>query len=61
MKTKFYKNGKLNGSSYSKTPLRSSAIINIENDDKYCFLWSIIAHLHPGENDHPSGVSKYKQ
>ena len=57
----FYKTKELNGSSYVKIPLRSSAILNIENDDKYCFLWSILAFLHPCENSHPNRVSNYRQ
>ena len=57
----FYKTGKLNGSIYVKNPLRSNAILNIENNDKYCFLWSILASLHPCINNHPNRVSKYKQ
>ena len=57
----FYKTDELNGSSYVKTPLRSSAILNIENDDKYCFLWSILAHLHPCEDSHPNRVSIYRE
>ena len=57
----FYKTKELNGSSYVKIPLRSSAILNIENEDKYCFLWSILAFLHPCENSHPNRVSNYKQ
>ena len=36
----FYKNGELNGSNSIKIPLRSNTILNIENNDKYCFLWS---------------------
>ena len=61
-KTKsFYKTGELNGSSYVKIPLRSFALINIENNDKFCFVWSILASLHPCENDHPNRVSNYKQ
>ena len=39
----FYKTGEMNGSNYVKIPLRSYAILNIENNDKYCFLWSILA------------------
>ena len=35
----FYKTNELNDSKYVKTPLRSNAILNIENNDKYCFLW----------------------
>ena len=61
MKIRFYKTGELNGSSYVKIPLRSNALINIKNDEKYCFMWSILASLHPCENDHPNRVSNYKQ
>ena len=31
----FYKSGELNGSSYAENPIRSSAILNIIDDDKY--------------------------
>ena len=41
--------------------MRSNAIFNIENNDKYCFLWSIVASLHPCNNSHPNRVSNYKQ
>ena len=41
--------------------MRSSAIIKIENNDKYCFLWSISVYLHPCDNNHPDRVSNYKQ
>ena len=61
MKISFYKNVELNGSSYVKIPLRSSAILNIQNNDKYCFIWSILASLHPCENTHPSRVNIYMQ
>ena len=57
----FYKIGELNGSNYVKIPLRSNAIINIENNDKYRFIWSILAGLHPCNNNHPNRVSNYKQ
>ena len=57
----FYKTNELNGSNYVKIPLRSNAILNIEIDDKYCFLWSILAYLHPCNNNHPKRVSNYKQ
>ena len=53
----FYKTGELNGSNYVKKPMRSNAILNIENNDKYCFLWSIIASLHPCSNNHPNRVT----
>ena len=56
----FYKTNEMNGSNYVKTPLRSNAILNIENNDKYC-LWSILAYLHPCNNNHPNRVSNYRQ
>ena len=40
----------MDGSSYVKIRLRYSAILNIKKNDKYCFLWSILAYLHPCEN-----------
>ena len=61
MKISFYKTGEINGCSDVKTPLRSNAILNIQNIDENCFIWSILASLHPCENDHPSGVSNYNQ
>ena len=57
----FYKTGELNGSNYVEIPLRSNAILNIENNDKYCFLWSILAYLHPCNNTHFNRVSNYRQ
>ena len=51
----------MNGTSYVKTPLRSNAILNVQNNDKYCFIWSILASLHPCENTHPSRVNNYSQ
>ena len=59
MKLSFYKTGELKGSSYVKIPLRSNASINIKNNDKDCFSWSLLASLHPCENDHPNRVSNY--
>ena len=50
----FYKTTEMNGSNYIKIPLRSNAILNVENNDKYCFLWSILAWLHPCNNNHPN-------
>ena len=51
----------MDGRSYVKIPLRSNAILNIENNVKYCFLWSILAYLHPCNNNHPNRVSSYRQ
>ena len=61
MKIRFYKTEEINGSSYVKIPLRTNALINIKTNDKYCFIWSILASLHPCENDHPNRVSNYYQ
>ena len=41
--------------------MRSNPILNIENNDKYCFLWSILAFLHPCNINHPNRVSNYRQ
>ena len=61
MKKRFYKTGELKGSNYVKIPLRSNAILNIEHDDKYCLIWSILASLHLCDIDNPNRVSNYRQ
>ena len=58
MTISYYNTGNMDGSSYVKVPLRSSAKVKIKNDDKYCFVWSILAKLHPCENN-PNRVSIY--
>ena len=55
----FYKTQELNAASYVKIPIRTNAILNIQNDDKYCFLWSISAHLYPSYSN-PQRVTNYK-
>ena len=57
----FYKTGELKGSNYVKIPFRSNAILNIEKNDKFCFIWSILAIVHPCNNNHPNRVSIYEQ
>ena len=57
----FCKTFEMNGSNYVKLPLRTNAILNIENSDKYCFIWFIRASLHPCNNNQPNRVSNYKQ
>ena len=57
----FHESSELNGSSSVKILSRSSALVNIKNDDKYCLIWSILASLHPYENGNPNRVSNYKQ
>ena len=61
MKIRFHKTAELNGSSYVKIPLRSNALLNFKNDDEYCFIWSILASLHPCEKDHSNRASNYTQ
>ena len=41
--------------------MRSNAILNIENNDKNCFICSILSSLHPCNNNHPNRVSNYRQ
>ena len=41
--------------------MRSNATLNIENNDKYCSLWSILAYFHPCNNNHPNRVSNYRK
>ena len=55
-----YKTGYINCSNYVKIPLISNAILNIENNDKNCFIWSILASLHPCNNNIPNSVSDYR-
>ena len=61
MKISFHKTSEMNGTSYVKIPLRTNAILNVQNNDKYCFIWSILASLYPCKNTHPSRVSNYVQ
>ena len=56
----FYKTTELNGSCYVKVPIRCSTILNSQNDDKYCFIWSILAHLHPVDS-HSTRILNYKE
>ena len=44
-----------------KIPLKANALLNIKNNDKYCFSWSILASLHPCDIDHRNRVSNYVQ
>ena len=61
MKISFYKTTELNGTSYVKIPLRTSAILNVQNNDNYFFIWSILASLHLCENNYPNRVKNYVQ
>ena len=58
IKIYFHKTNPINGQTYIKFPIRTNSILNIQNKDTYCFLWSILANLHPVDKD-PQRVSKY--
>ena len=47
----------LNETSDVKIPLRYSAYLIFENEDKYCFLWSILAIRHPCKNYYPNSFN----
>jgi hypothetical protein len=53
------------GSSYMPLPRKistSHSVLNIKNVDQKCFLWSVLAALHPVSRDsHPERVSHYRQ
>ena len=55
----------LRGNSYFPTPkplAAKKAILNIKNKDQKCFLWCVLAQLHPVDHtDNANRVSKYKQ
>ena len=56
-----YKVNDIQASSYIELPPKyknSQSIINIKNNDQYCFLWCILAQLYPVEN-HKDRISKY--
>ena len=42
LKIYFHKTNPFNGMTYKKFPIRTNAILNIQNNDTYCFLWSIL-------------------
>ena len=53
----------MRGGSYISLPnfiMRKKAIINMENEDDKCFLWSILRYLHPREK-HSSGINDLKK
>ena len=50
-------------SSYVSTPsyiAQKKAVLNIKNEDNFCFLWSVLAALHPVESN-SNRVTKYSQ
>ena len=60
---KMFRYHDIRASSYCKLPkifCNSTSIINIQNDDNYSFLWSILAHEYKVDN-HRERVSHYKK
>ena len=56
-----YKVNDIQVSSWVELPKKyknKKSIINIKNDDQFCFLWCILAHLFPVE-DHKNRTSSY--
>ena len=56
-----YKINDIQASSWVELPQKyknKKSIINIKNDDQFCFLWCILAHLFPVE-DHKNRTSSY--
>lgn len=55
----------LQGSSYLRLPrelVDKKAVLNIKNDDERCFVWSVLAALHPvHRKDHPENGYHYKK
>ena len=46
------KNSQMSGSSYVQLPefiKKKKAVINIQNEDEHCIIWSILAALYPVE------------
>ena len=58
LKTYFHKTNAMNGRTYVKFPIKTNSILNIQNVDTYCYLWSILAKIHPVD-ENPQRVSKY--
>ena len=42
------------GRSYVKLPFTHQSFLNIKNNDNLCFLWCIIACIHPVNGKHQS-------
>ena len=61
MTLEFYETGDMNGRSYVKVPLRSSAVLNDKIVDKYCFLLSILVKFHHCNINLPNVASNYGQ
>ena len=61
MEIRFHTTGELNSSTFVRIPLRSSALLNNQNVDNYCFIRSKLASLHPCDNSPPTRVKNYSE
>ena len=60
---KIFKYHDIRASSYCNLPkflCISKSLVNIQNDDKYCFMRSILAHTYKMDNHHEI-VSRFRQ
>ena len=57
----FHKTTEVNSLNYVKNPLRSSATLNSESDDKICFFCWLLASLHPCNKNHNNRLTSYRQ
>jgi hypothetical protein len=48
------------GSLFKQLPFKTQSVINVQNNDNKCFLWSILAAKYPVQN-HANRVSSYKK
>ena len=54
LKLYIHKTNALNGMTFVKFPKRTKSILNFQNIDTYCFLWSILASSHPVDERSPT-------
>ena len=57
---KIFKVDSFKGSSYIPLEFKSHNIVNVQNEDNKCFLWSILAKKYPAKN-HANRLSNYKK
>ena len=46
-----YNTKNIKGGNYKELPFKTKAVINVKSDDEKCFLWSILAALHPAKEE----------
>ena len=56
LENEIYKTLGIRGNSYFKLPFRSITLLNIQNENNFCLIWSILAKLYPTD-DHVERVS----